>query len=300
MSGPLRILWPVLWTTAYGLVTCAVTLLWSNNLGPWLIGFIVLWLVLRNWLARGQWRLAMAVRRFRTISDDHVIIHYAPELEGAWDMPTLLQRCRQHHDKLADRFGSPLRRRAVVFLCASYRDVGQIFGPRYSGIALWYANAIVIGSDSNIDEIVRHELGHLFAFRWNMGAPPLLGEGLSVWLQETDQGLPIDTAVQPALADRSLKLPRLLMRKVFFSEAKRHSCYLLAGSFTGFMILRYGWDRYRKVFCRCDCTRFQAKFKKYMGVSLERAEWEWRTHISLMEIYNQRLGRSIYCWPADA
>jgi hypothetical protein len=242
----------------------------------------------------------MHVRRFRTISDDRIIIHYAPALEGTWNMPTLLERCRLHHDSLAERFGSPLRRRAVVFLCASYRDVSQIFGPRHGGIALWSANAIVIGNDCNIDEVVRHELTHLFSLCMNMLAPPLLAEGLSVWLQETEHGLPIDTAVQPALGDRSLTLPRLLKRKVFFSEAKRHSCYLLAGSFTGFLIRRYGWERYRKLFCRCNGSRFQAKFKKYMGVTLEQAEWQWRTHISLMEIYHRRLGRSIYCWPADA
>jgi hypothetical protein len=70
---------------------------------------------------------------------------------------------------------------------------------------------------------------------------------------------------------------------------------LLAGSFTGYLIRRFGWDRYRKLYRRCDGVRFRAKFQKYIGVSLEQAEWRWRNELIVMPILNNRLGRKPHC-----
>jgi len=45
---------------------------------------------------------------------------------------------------------------------------------------------------------------------------------------------------------------------------------------------------------RCNGIRFPAKFKRRFGVSLEKAEWQWRTEILLLEVLNARLKSSIY------
>src|SRR5215471_10498734 len=111
------------------------------------------------------------------------------------------------------------------------------------GTIIWRANAIVIANENRVEEAMRHELAHLFAFRRSASTPPLLSEGLAVWLQETDFGQPIHFAALPLLLLGTLPLPKLLRAKFFFDETHRQSCYILAGSFTGFLIHRYGWDR---------------------------------------------------------
>jgi hypothetical protein len=240
-----------------------------------------------------MWRFTRQTRRFSTASKGQIVLHYAPELNAKWNISTLLQRCQEELDRLTERFGSPLRGRVVVFLFASYKEIGKIFGPHYGGAALSVANAIVIADDCNIQESMRHEFAHLFSPRWSELAPPLLSEGLSVWLQETAWGQPINTAVRSLLGDGSLKLSLLLKPKFFFAEPQRHACYVLAGSFTGFLIRRYGWQQYRKLFRRCNGSRFRAKFEKCFGVTLEKADWRWRNEIMVMEVLNRRLRRNV-------
>lgn len=264
MSRPILSLWPYLWRIGH---------------------------LCRPWL----WRLAKHVRRFCTASDGRVVLHYAPELDSKWNMPTLLQRCHEELDRLTDRFGFPLRGRTVVFLFASYEELGNIFGKPIGGLALRFANAILIADDQNVRESMRHEFAHLYSARWNVLAPPLLSEGLPVWLQETFSGQPIDKVVRPLLDVRRFKLSLLLKSSFFFTDPQRRACYAMAGSFTGFLVRRYGWERFRKLFRRCNRNRFPARFKKYIGVTLEKAEWQWRSEIMVMDVLNRRLRRK-HCY----
>ena len=102
---------------------------------------------------------------------------------------------------------------------------------------------------------------------------------------------PIDSAVWPFLEDKTLKLPLLIKPKFFFASSPRHVCYMLAGSFTAFLIRRHGWERYRSLFRRCNGFGFRSKFRKSFGVSLEKAEWQWRTELAVMQVLNNRLNR---------
>jgi hypothetical protein len=148
---------------------------------------------------------------------------------------------------------------------------------------MWEANAIVIAANHDSNEMIRHELTHLFSGRWSKSAPPLLCEGLSVYLQGSQQGEPIDRAARPFLNNRSLKLPLFLKRRFFFSDPHCYACYVLARSFTQFLIRRFGWERYRVVCRRCNGRGFAAKFKKYLGVTLEKAEWQWQNEIIITD-----------------
>ncbi len=195
-------------------------------------------------------------------------------------MPTLLQRCQQELDYVSDQLGDSLRGRLVVYLFATGKGISNVFGPLYGATALPLANAIVIPNDRNLQEITLHELVHVFSGRWNAFAPPILSEGLSVWLQETRGGEPIDTAALPLLLGKpDFTLPMLLNRRFFFGDPQRHACYILAGSFTGFLLRRHGLKHYRRLFRRCDGTRFCAKFEKCFGVKLEMAEQQWRDEV---------------------
>jgi hypothetical protein len=269
----------------------------------WLFGYIFIFGALAGiWLAgtwrrwRWLWPFVRQVRRFRSAVDGPIVLHYAPELVGKWDFSALLQRCRTELDKLTKQFGSPLRGRVKVFLFASYQDYGKVFGLLSGGTALEHANAIVIVSDRDVNVSIRHELAHLFSGRWSSWAPPLLSEGLAVWWQDTWWGQSIDSAARQFLDYKNLKLSELLNREFFFFGSQSDSCYALAGSFTGFLIRRYGWDRYRTLYClgnwihirealRCwDGVYFCRVFQECIGVGLEEAESQWRHEVLGSEI----------------
>ena len=158
------------------------------------------------WLFRRLWQFARGVREFRTIEDGRVILHYEPGLECSRDLHLLLRSCREDHDRLARQFQFTLRRRPVIYLFRHYREIQRLFGPEYAGAALIPATAVVVADNQVVSEVLRHELVHLFAARWGVAEPPLLGEGVAVWLQGTEWGETIDNVARPLLLQANLKL----------------------------------------------------------------------------------------------
>jgi hypothetical protein len=240
---------------------------------PLAVGLVPLQLLRVAWL----WRFVRAVRRFRTATHGQIVLHYAPEHDGKWDVPVLFQRFEEELDRLTRRFSSPLQAPVVVFLFDSHVTISKVFGPHHGGTALTLANAIVIPDDCDIERGMRHEFAHLFSSRWSERAPPLLSEGLSVWLERDEDGRSIDAVARPLMHGQSPNLSLFLNPRYFFSEPHRQSCYALAGSFCGFLIRRYGWERFEKLYNLCNGYRFEAKFSQCYQMSLEEAEKQWRS-----------------------
>ena len=297
MSGPLLNLWPHLWRSllpvmkpAGGALACCVLVLALTHAErgsyPFLtpatiVAAVVFGLtaLIELWRVRWIWSFGAEIRRFRTLRNSRITLHYPPELEGKRDFAGLLQDCQGELDELTVRFGFSLRGRVVVYLFSNSADVGRFFGPVYIAYAFFFANIIIVANDTVLREMIRHELAHLYSARWNRRAPLLFSEGISVWLQETASGQPIDTAAQPLLLDQSLKLSLFLDPSFFQSQSRCLACYILAGSFTGFLIRRHGWKQYRHFYWLCDSERFHAQFQMCFGVGLEEAERMWREEI---------------------
>ena len=130
------------------------------------------------------------------------------------------------------------------------------------------ANVIVVSCDM-FEELARHELGHLFAGRWSRWAPPLLSEGLATWLQKSIAGVPIDTHARShcRCSGHWLLLP-LLKQGRFYSDKERIVNYILAGSFTGFLIRRFGWEKYQHFYRHTSkWAWFEKRFEKFFGIS---------------------------------
>jgi hypothetical protein len=304
MSRPLRSLRPLLWPAfvLLALLQCVLILELLFSPDPLRESFIFLHVVFTalvavpyGWRFRWLLRFCRHVQRFATIENPRIVLHYDPQLKRGENLSDLLQSCQKELDNLAGWFGSPLRGRLTVFLFTHWKDISAIFGPGYAGTALFQANAIVLANDNRVPEVLRHELTHLFAFRWSLFAPPLLSEGIAVWLQGCFWGRSIDDEARTLILRGSPRLSRLLRSRFFFAEPQRRSCYILAGSFTGFLIRRYGWDRYRKLYRGCDGFRFAARFQKCFGISLAKADWQWRNEVMVMPILNRRLGRKPHC-----
>jgi hypothetical protein len=193
--------------------------------------------------------------------------------------------CERELDALGEQFGFTLRRPVTVVVLAHAGVVRQIMGRGGSGFAVAGSNAIIISADyRHLPELIRHELAHLFSARWSSSAngPSHKSEGLAVWCQKAESGVPIDVAVLPHLRHRGLRLPALLTESYFRDEARLHACYLLAGSFTGFLIRRYGRDAYRRFYREATRPHFHCAFQRHFGMTLKDAERHWRKELTVL------------------
>jgi hypothetical protein len=157
-------------------------------------------------------------------------------------------------------------------------------------------NAIVIAPTHALtpEELIRHELVHLFTGRWGLQVPALSSEGLAVWLQGTEAGSSIDDAARPHFRHRGLRLPAMLKESYYRNPCREHACYLLAGSFTGFLIRRFGWQRYRRFYLSQAAWGgfYRWVFRRHFGLTLEKAEWQWRNELLVPGAIRRRM-RSI-------
>jgi hypothetical protein len=222
--------------------------------------------------------LAWRVWRFRTMTGPRFVLHYAAELEARCDLPVLRQRLEAELDDLTALFGFPLRR-PVVFFLRSHKDLPPLAGAGKHGLAIIPANAVCLAADTDLRVMMRHELAHLFAARWRLLAPGLLFEGLPTWLQGSWGGRPLDREAAALLRNGSVPLSSLVGRRAFLTGPRRDACYVLAGSFTGFLVRRFSWDRYRTLYRRAGLVRFAATFQKVLGLSLAEAERLWREEV---------------------
>jgi hypothetical protein len=192
-------------------------------------------------------RFVWSVRSFRRAATPQVIVYREPGVWPVWAAPSLLSRCEAELVSLKTWFGFPLRARPRVFVFRDCREIGRLFGERYGAIALVQQHTVLIAANNDLFESLRHELAHLFTARLNPFAPSLLNEGLAMHLQRTLSGQQLCALARPVLRDRRLCLAALLSERFFFAEPQRHACYILAGSFTDFLVRRYGWDCYRRL-----------------------------------------------------
>jgi hypothetical protein len=241
----------------------------------------------RRWL----WRLVRSAWRFQTVRNPRVVLRFESRRHSDRRLQKIARVCENQLDDLAVRFGFSLRRAVTVFLLRDADEVTHVYGRRCAGFAIVQANAIVIAPTRNLtpEELIRHELVHLFAGRWGPLKPALNSEGLAVWLQATEGGVPIDVAALTHLRHRGLRLPAMLKTSFFRDPCREHACYLLAGTFAGFLIDRYGWRAYRRFYrtvASWGCYRWV--LRRHFGISLERAEKEWRNKLIVPEVLRRR------------
>ena len=282
MSRPPLSLWPLLWRPLLPAGFLVAILPFLNlPAAAGCVGLTGLWVAVV--LARFRWciKLARCARTFRTVATPWVTLHHTPALRDPVQIRAFHRTVETELHSLARRFGRPLRIPVVVYLFDRTQHVTRVFGPQYGGFALWEANTIVLAADAPWEEFVRHELAHLFAGRWSRLAPPLLQEGLAVWLQGTQYGRRLDDAAREVLGRRAIGLKQLRDPRWFFDLKHINDCYTLADSFTGFLVRRFGWEAYEGLYRQCDGRRFESKFEKCFGLSLEDAHWEWRLELRM-------------------
>jgi hypothetical protein len=211
----------------------------------------------------------------------HFVLHHAPGLEEKWEFGVLLERFESDLDELTQHFGFTIGGRHPVFLFASHQDLTWVFGRSVGGIAVHAGKIICLADDADPARAFRHELCHQFAFHLNVLAPPLLSEGLPTWFQHSQDSKPLHSHALSVLRTRGWHLSSLLSRRFFFARANSHPCYVLAGSFSSFLIQQFGWHSYLRFFRAAGPIRFRSMFRQHFGMTLEDAERRWRDYLEV-------------------
>ncbi len=222
-------------------------------------------------------RLSRAAWGFSSVSADSIVAHYCPSRWDKLDLDLFLMCCRHARNDLATKFGFPLHR-VRVFLFDSHETVAALYGRPLTGFAMSGANWIVVLRCEHMEETARHELVHLFAGRWNEYAPALLTEGLAVWLTRSHNGRPIDIVAR-GLVPHYGSLSEWLDYDRFHDPRYEYGCYILAGSFTGYLLRHFGWGRYRHLYRQASPGLFVSDFQEVFGIDLDQAEKKWRAEL---------------------
>jgi hypothetical protein len=197
----------------------------------------------------------------------------------------LVRQIEADYEDLRQRFHFVPCRRVAVFLFADSVPE-ELAGRPVHGFAT-KPNVVVAVINPYLPEIVRHEMTHLFSAHWYSSANPLFTEGLAVWLQKTWGGFSVDECASAVLARRDIRLPALFKRAYFFDPDRTADCYILAGSFTGFLIRRIGWKQFRRYGFEASQNlgmgerAYRKMIKRSLNLTLEQAEARWRVELQL-------------------
>jgi hypothetical protein len=242
-----------------------------------------------GWHFRREFRLIRQARHYRREAGTGAVLWWSPPGPAGASVQHLRLTCELELNDLERQFGFRLPRPVLVMLVPGTGEIQAVLGREAEGYAIPVANAIVLARGCDKDTLVRHELVHLFTIRWNPFALPLLDEGLAVWLQHPEGGAPVDWEAAWLLRPRPVRLTPLLPSKAFHNPSREHAHYVLAGSFTGFLLRRFGWKRYRAIYRTATARRFPALFAKHFGLALEEAERRWRDEILATASLRRRL-----------
>jgi hypothetical protein len=245
-------------------------------------------------------RMARLTRHFETVTRGRIVLHFAPEIGARTSAFDVLERVESALIELEILFAAKLGphtrwpripslppRPLRVYLFPSGAAVNDCYHMVWGlhvevgGFALPIWNSVVLTADDRIlDESIRHELTHLFTIRADPNSPPLFTEGLATWLQENIGGVPIHAIAARWPKARHIRLRPLLDPKTFHRGPDRHASYVLAGSFTGYLLQRYGWPTYFAFYRQAvNGSLVRAKFRWYFGRRFEDVEKDWRREV---------------------
>lgn len=232
------------------------------------------------------WRLGVILRfayQF-SFSDEfpgrRVLLRLDRELRGRVDPAALVERWDALVESLAVRLGEQPAQRPIIQICPSFTALERVLGEGVPTAVLVTARTLVVavetlGCGILSEEMMRHELARLLIASWGPGRPLLKERGLTTWLQGTQGGEPIDLFALRTILDRpDLKLLTLAAPAQF--DASSDEAHFLGGSFTGYLVQRFGWSVYRQWYAQPPAQAFGVAFQRVFGESLEVAEASWR------------------------
>lgn len=210
------------------------------------------------------------------------VLHYLTCTRADRDLPVLIQTTERSVAFVQERLGTRLASPLEVYFIG--RVIGQ-GGYAQEGIVLSYPDRLYTGEELEI--ILRHEATHLLdASLVGPATPPMLREGLAVWVAEGHyRSEPI-----PSRAGALLRLNRYIPLAQLVEDFYGHQHeigYLEAAALVAHLVETYGWDEflsfYRWTGVPTDMPPADAldrALRHSFGVGLEETERAFQTWLS--------------------
>jgi hypothetical protein len=189
----------------------------------------------------------------------HFIIHYPPQLDKDL-VKALIVYHEYYYDELKGFFGYEYPQKINSYLFLNNEQKKELFGSGNADVAKpWMNSSFITYTDYN--ETLKHELAHCFSsvigagpFKISAGLNPYLLEGLAVAADPVIEGNNVDYLASLAYNNKYIaNLNGLFDRFSFFTQASSLS-YIYAGSFSKYLIDKYGIAKYKKLYYEGDFT----------------------------------------------
>lgn len=252
----------------------------------WLaVGLLALWLV---WWGVRVGRLAALAMRFtrdlRYRDTEAIVLSYDASLESEVEQlvhiaHTALTEARQFLQSPSE----PTMRVWVRIAPAERFEILHSPPLEFGGRAYQSTTAIEVVYEGNLERaqrVMRHEFAHLITARWCDAAPALFKEGIAEATEYCDDALTLHRdALYYLYAYPNYPLVALLEDTRFYAHEWRYATYAWAGSFTWYLLERFGLARFRRFYHRLAHQSVEAAFHAEFAMSFGQAELLWRNYL---------------------
>ena len=304
---PVHLLFRV-WSTLWSVLLVALVALSAGRSLVWARCFLAAALCLSVlWMYRGELGLERSRGWVRDALGGHAAtahfdIHYDVAGTSPDELAQLLYDHEARYIELRDYLGVEPDRRLVSFVYSSAEQKGAMMGGRRTLVAKIWLGEMHILWDGPGDEMLGHEMAHLFLRNDGTGPLSLATVGGVIPLMALVEGAASaaawgaddldDHAWSAAIYELELggSVASVLGPSGFWSQPSGQA-YTLTGSFVRWLMDTYGADNFRRMYGHGE---FQAVY----GKSLEALELEWRAFLagysldeSMLEVARFRFDR---------
>jgi hypothetical protein len=212
---------------------------------------------------------------------EHYVYYYRPNSAAATDISKIEKEQERVFTQLNQLLGTHYDQKIHVYIFNDLADAGftdktgQAF-PIMNTIEVIYGiDGFTIGKRG----ISAHEVTHIITFNaWGPTDLRVLSEGIAVYMEhmtyenENDYG---SSQMIVAALNAHDALPDIESLARNFEQFDTNISYPVSGSFAGYLIHRFGMDKFRTLFTQGRSKHFSADFQSVYGISLSEVESTW-------------------------
>lgn len=218
----------------------------------------------------------------------HFTIYYSPGIEESEKKNISLQH-EYHYMDIHNKYGLSVDDKIVSYIFSDGKEKRKLFGAENADVAKTWSNSIFLNVDNYFNSL-RHELAHIFSAKFGVTPfkvaawfNPALIEGFAMAIEDNyDDNTNHYLAWLAKQSGYSIPLESLFSGFTFFTKASSFS-YIVSGSFTQFLIDKYGIEKFINIYRGED---FQKVYKK----NISQLEEEYYSYLNE---FNFRINKSL-------
>jgi tetratricopeptide (TPR) repeat protein len=227
-------------------------------------------------------------RGWRTRETKTLLCYYE---KGRGPSPLQLKRLDEFCRKISSDLDVTLDRKIDYYKCDSGEKVGQLFG---YGLSTGWAK-IEHCAVAAVNWTSFHEIAHVFLGQLSRKKPSsFIMDGAASYFGGTSMAtteVQLSWTQSLVLYKQDLPIVDIIQEKGFWSAEDMNDPYAESSSFVGFLIAKYGIDKFKDLYGYRDRTEdFQAEIKRIYGENVTDLEHEWRDWLRRLVLPQIELG----------